>query len=93
MREIKENARTAAALRGREILAVVGMKHADRFVRRAPNTCPGVWPGAPPGRCVWTVKRHGAAPPWGRGWGLWPATPRTPPGNLRLWHIWGLWRL
>lgn len=42
----------SADLRGREILAVVGMKHADRFVRRAPNTCPGVWPGAPLGRCA-----------------------------------------
>jgi len=37
---------------GREILVVVYMKHADRFARRAPNTCPGVWPGAPPGRCA-----------------------------------------
>ena len=34
------------AMRGREILAVVDMKHADRFVRRVPDTCPGVWPGA-----------------------------------------------
>ena len=46
------DARYPPYLRGREILAVVGMKHADRLVRRAPNTCPGVWPGAPLGRCA-----------------------------------------
>jgi hypothetical protein len=33
----------------REILAVIDVKHAIRLIRRAPNTCPGIWPGAPSG--------------------------------------------
>jgi len=37
---------------GREILVVVYMKHADRFVQRAPQYVPGCLAGAPPGRCA-----------------------------------------
>jgi len=36
-------------MRDREILVVIDVKHAIRLIRRAPNTCPGIWPGAPSG--------------------------------------------